>query len=148
MDALKIGSLIEHGKWAVRRISIDKNSMHSQAKLKCKEESDIDDWEIETSLLLVYIFTLPTILFLVSMVAKREIAIVKRGHLQKARVPIWMDLRLNLFDSFPLRNFRSLKFSDRRVKRDINSKLTIREMFVTIKKKNIIFFGIIKRRYD
>lgn len=79
MDALKIGSLIEHGKWAVRRISIDKNSMHSQAKLKRKEESDIDDWEIETSLLLVYIFTLPTILFLVSMVAKREIAIVKGG---------------------------------------------------------------------
>lgn len=53
--------------------------MHSQAKLKREEESDIDDWEIETSLFLVYIFTLPTILFLVSMVAKREIAIVKRG---------------------------------------------------------------------
>lgn len=56
-----------------------------RAKLKRKEESDIDDCEIETSPFLVYIFTLPTISFLVSMVAK-EIAIVKRGISEKGLV--------------------------------------------------------------
>lgn len=57
-----------------------------RAKLKRKEESDIDDCEIETFPFLVYIFTLPTISFLVSMVAKREIAIVKRGISEKGLV--------------------------------------------------------------